>query len=430
MARPGRWGGALPLGRAHLPVCYAGGMARFEPFPGLRYDTELAPLGEVVAPPYDVVDEACRKLLATRSPYNAIHVELPEPDEARGLDRYAHAATLLDAWQREGVLRADDTAALYVYRMRFREDGLGERSTTGVIGALALDVEGGSEVLPHERTMPKPKGDRLDLLRATRTNLSPIWGLSLATGLAAACRDATGGLAAQMHVSDEEGVDHELWPVVDPTAIAAITDLVGSTPVVIADGHHRYETATFYRNEVRGATGGAGGPHDLVMALVVELSEEELVVRPTHRLVSALPADLDLVEVLQPFFEAEPTSVDLAKLPALMAERGALGLVTAEGTFLLLPTPDLEASAEADLDSSRLDVALAALPAHEIVYQHGTRPVADAVASGQSQAGFLLRPATVAQIAETAHSGRRMPPKTTFFHPKPRTGLVFRSLER
>ena len=404
-------------------------MPRLEPFAGLRYDAELAPLGEVIAPPYDVVDEAGRARLAERSPYNAIHVELPEPDEAGGLDRYAHAAVLLDRWQREGALQADDAPAYYVYRMRYHEEGLGERSTIGVIGALALDVEGGSDVLPHERTMPKPKGDRLDLLRATRTNLSPIWGLSLAAGLADTLRRAIGSQPAPMHAPDEDGVVHELWPVVEAQAIDAIRNLVASTPVVIADGHHRYETAVFYRNEVRAGAGPKEGPQDLLMALVVELADEELVVRPTHRLVSALPADLDLFDVLRPYFEVEPTSVDVAKLSTEMASRGALGLVTRTGTFLLVPTEALHAAAEADLDSSRLDVVLGVLPAHEVVYQHGTRPVADAVTSGRADVGFLLRPATVAQIAETAHSGRRMPPKTTFFHPKPRTGLVYRRLD-
>jgi uncharacterized protein (DUF1015 family) len=408
-------------------MCYAGVMPRFEPFPGLRYDNEVAPLAEVLSPPYDVVDESLRAHLAERSPYNAIHLELPVADEDHGLDRYAHAAALLRSWEREGVLRADDAPSLYIYRMRFREEDLGERVTTGVIGALGLDVEGGGEVLPHERTMPKPKGDRLDLLRATKTNLSPIWCLSLAAGLAQACGAATHSLPAPMHAQDEEGVIHELWPVTDPEAIAQISALVGSTPVVIADGHHRYETATFYRNEVRATLGEVPGPHDLVMALVVELTEDEVVVRPTHRLISALPKrEFDLLEALEPFFKAEGASSDLHRLSLEMNEHGAIGLVTRERNYLLVATPALSQAAEADLDSSRLDLALAALPAHEILYQHGARLVAEAVAQGRADAGFLLRPATVAQIAETARSGHRMPPKTTYFHPKPRTGLVFR----
>jgi uncharacterized protein (DUF1015 family) len=403
-------------------------MPRFEPFAGLRYDASEAPLADVIAPPYDIVSPDDRIQLAERSPYNAIHVELPVPDEAGGLDRYAHASSLIERWQHEGALVRDDAPSLYVYRMRYvAEDGT-ERSTTGVIGALGLDQVGGSEVLPHERTMPKPKGDRLDLLRCCRINLSPIWGLSLSAGLAAACAAATAGTPAPLAATDDEGIVHELWPVTDPGAIATITSLVSETPIVIADGHHRYETAIFYRTERRNANGDAPGAYDLVMALVVELSEQELAVQAIHRLVGGLPDDLDVLATLGAHFRVLDAPSEQTELAAAMTSTGALGLITAKGNHLLVPLPSVDEAAEADLDSSRLDVALATLPAHELTYQHGIRLASEAVAAGNAQFAFLLRPATVAQIADTAHSGRRMPPKTTFFHPKPRTGMVFRAV--
>jgi len=409
-------------------MCYAGEMPRFEAFPGLRYDDDAAPLSDVVAPPYDVVDEQYREKLAARSPYNAIHIELPTDDTPHDQSRYAHAAALLERWEREGALRRDDVPSLYVYRMRFRAEDGRELSSTGVIGALGLDTAGGSEVLPHERTMPRPKGDRLDLLRACRANLSPIWALSLADGLAKACIRAIGDAAAPMSATDDEGIVHELWPVVDTGAIATITGLVATTPVVIADGHHRYETATFYRAERRGANGDQPGDYDLVMALIVELSEDELSIRPIHRLVSGLPEGFDFVGALSGLVEVQEGPADTTALVAAMAEVGALGLVSPAGNYLLVPRPELDDAAEADLDSSRLDAALAGLPAHEVTYQHGAGLAARAVERGSAQAAFLLRPATVQQIAETASSGRRMPPKTTFFHPKPRTGMVFRTI--
>jgi len=407
-------------------MCYAGEMPRFEPFAGLRYDAHAAPLADVIAPPYDVVSAGDRARLASRSPFNSILVELPEADEAGGTDRYATAAALLEKWERDGAVRRDPSPSFYVYRMSFESEDGSQRSTTGVIGALALDQVGGSEVLPHERTMPKPKGDRLDLLRACRANLSPIWGLSLTEGLAKACVAATGSAPAPMSAADEEGVVHELWPVTDAATIETIAALVAATPVVIADGHHRYETAIFYRTERQNANGGAPGAYDLVMALVVELTADELVVQAIHRLVSGLPDDFDPTVWLAESFELLDGPADPGELQAAMAGAGALGLVRPEGNLLLVPRPWVLESAEADLDSSRLDVALAALPAHELAYQHGSGLAAEAVASGRAQLAFLLRPATVAQIADTAHSGRRMPPKTTFFHPKPRTGMVFR----
>jgi len=402
-------------------------MPRFEPFTGLRYDPRAATLGDVIAPPYDVVSPEDRSRLAARSPYNAIRVELPVADEALGSDRYATAAALLEQWERDGVLRRDGDPAFYVYRMRFQSEDGSERSTTGVIGALALDHVGGSEVLPHERTMPKPKGDRLDLLRACRANLSPIWGLSLSEGLARACA-AVAASPVDAQAVDEDGVVHELWRVADPSTVESIATLVAATPVVIADGHHRYETAIFYRTERQAASSGQPGAYDLVMALIVELTSDELVVQAIHRLVSGLPEELDVRATLAESFEITDGPEDPADLLAAMTSVGAIGLVSPAGNLLLVPRPSILESAEADLDSSRLDVALATFPAHELTYQHGTALAADAVASGRSQLAFLLRPATVAQIADTAHSGRRMPPKTTFFHPKPRTGMVFRSV--
>jgi uncharacterized protein (DUF1015 family) len=249
--------------------------------------------------------------------------------------------------------------------------------------------------------------------------------LSLASGLAEACEAAATGVTP-VHAVDDEGVLHELIPVSDPAAIARISDLVASTPAVIADGHHRYETAIFYQEEVRAANGDQPGDHDLVMALVVELTPEELLVQPIHRLISGLPEHFDLHGPFAAWFELQPGPADPGELMLAMRDVGALGLIEPTGTTLLIPRPEVEAAAEADLDSSRLDVALAKLPTHDLVYQHGARNVARQVADGTAQAGVLVRPATVPQIADTAHSGHRMPPKTTFFYPKPRTGLVYR----
>ena len=171
--------------------------------------------------------------------------------------------------------------------MSFTDSHGAPHSTTGVIGALAIapdGAEGPDAVLPHEQTMSKPKGDRLNLLRATRTNTSPIWGLSLSHGLTDACEAATGGSAAPKDAHDDAGVRHELWTVADPAAVERITALVGESPVLIADGHHRYETAIAYRGEVREANGDSPNDADLIMALIVELAEEELFVRPINRL--------------------------------------------------------------------------------------------------------------------------------------------------
>ena len=279
-----------------------GGVPRFEAFSGLRYNEKLLlRRTRSFCPPYDVIDDEERAALAARSPYNAIHVELPEDDAAAHQNRYEHAAAIFTSWLSEDVLQRESAPALYLYRMRFVDELGHDRSTLGVIGALEMDVRGAGVVLPHERTMPKPKGDRLDLLRATGINVSPIWGLSLTRGLAAACQSAAVGQSATT-ATDDEGVVHELIPIRDRAAIATISSLIASTPVVIADGHHRYETATFYREERRAANGDVDGDQDLVMAFVVELTPEELLVQPIHRLISA-PATSTLSAALAPWFE-------------------------------------------------------------------------------------------------------------------------------
>jgi uncharacterized protein (DUF1015 family) len=396
-------------------------MPRFQPFPGLRYASHLD-LAAVTAPPYDVLDDEEREAFAARSDRNVVHVDLP----VGGPDRYDEAAATLARWQADGTLTADDGDSFYVYRMSHTDEGGRPRRTTGVIGALGLEPPGEGDVLPHEHTTPKAKSDRLDLLRSTSHNLSPIWGLSLASGLSARC--PTDGPPTAV-VVDELGVEHALWRTTDPEALVAIGAAVGSAPVVIADGHHRYETSLAHREEVRAANGGRPGPWDLTLALVVELAEDQLSVRPIHRLLDGLPAGTDLPQALAPFFEATPAADAGPGLLDAMDAAGALGLVLpGERAWLLRPRPDAFPADLPDLDSSRLDVARAALDEHEVTYQHGAENVLRRVAAGEAAAGVLLRPASVAQIEATAHRRERMPPKTTYFHPKIRTGLVLRSL--
>ena len=355
--------------------------------------------------------------LEAQHEHNSVRVELPR-DEPHA-DRYQAAAARLEDWLAGGVLVRDEPS-FYIYRMRYPDEAGAPRHTLGVIGALGLEPPGEGDVLPHERTTPKALGDRLELLRATRTNLSPIWGLSMASGLSDRLQPERPPLAT---ATDEDGIGHDLWPVADPDEIAAIEGLVAYAPVVIADGHHRYQTGLAY--EVEGGDG-------LIMAYIVELAEDELSVRAIHRLLRGLPEGFDFRRELGRFFDLVPTGPVDETIGSRMVEAGALALVTPDGVWLLRPRTDTIAAADADLDSSRLDVALAdpAFGGAEVTFQHGWDLAAAAVDKGDAAAAVLLRPATVAQIAETGRGGQRMPPKTTFFWPKPRTGLVFREVGR
>jgi uncharacterized protein (DUF1015 family) len=260
-------------------------------------------------------------------------------------------------------------------------------------------------------------------MRATRANLSAIWVLSLAKGLTDLLPVDTEPVD---DFDDGEGVRHTVWVIDDAGDLDAIAAAVASQPVVVADGHHRYETSLAYLAERARDEGAAGGAAS-TLAYVVELVEDELTVRAIHRLVTGLPVDFDLVAALAPWFEAIGPPADGTPVTAAMDSAGALCAVLPDREVLLRPRPDALAEAR-DLDSARLDLALAALPPHRLTFQHGPDNVRRAVAGGAAQAGVLLRPASVAQIEATAHGGERMPPKTTFFHPKPKSGLVFRDL--
>jgi uncharacterized protein (DUF1015 family) len=398
-------------------------------FPGLRPDTAITgPLDDVVCPPYDIINEEQRLELLSRSPYNVVRVELPNR-------RYGEAARLFEAWKKDGALAREAAPALYGYRMTYQAVGAA-RHTLGVMGALVLEPPG-QGILPHEQTTPKAKGDRLELIRAVHANTSPIWCLCTEPGLA----DALGGPPAPRgpeaegrvaSARDNEGTLHELWPIEDRRAQEEVAKVVGARPLLVADGHHRYETALAYQAEQRaellssgrGPTGGVAG-YDAVLAFVVELSEEHLQVLAIHRLVSGMPADFDFLGLLADNFELEPTTSDGPALLGEMVDEGALAVATSSGHWLARPRPG-RPDARYDLDSSRIDAALHRLPPHALVYEHDPARALAEVRSGAANAAVLCRPATVSQIARTAEGGERMPPKTTFFWPKPRTGMVFR----
>lgn len=401
-------------------------MPPFSPFPGIRYTDRFDP-AEVTAPPYDVIDEDDRAALVARSDRNAVLFDLPV--EADGADRYTAAATTFDAWRAEGTLVTDDHPTFTIYRMTYTDDQGRPARTLGIIGALDLSRPHEGRILPHEHTTPKAKTDRLDLLRATCANLSAIWVLSPAEGLTDLIEPDG---PPRDEWTDDDGVGHATWILSDPATVAAVVRRIGSAPVVVADGHHRYETALTHRDERRAAAGPeADLGSDAVMALVVELTPDELTVRPIHRLVGGLDADALRIAMARWFTptgsQVSADAVADGSVLARMEEAGAVAVVAADGrATLLAPEPGAFTRVE-DLDSARVAHALRRIDATDVRFQHGTDLVQRAVMDGTAGTGLLLRPATVEQIADNAETGDRMPAKTTFFHPKPKTGVVFRA---
>ena len=408
-------------------------MPEFSAFAGVRYDCRAAgsDLEVLSAPPYDVIDEDRRAALEAGDPHNAVRLLLPRDHTADG-DRYDRAAAALDAWQRTGVLAVDATPRFYAYRMQFRGPHGEPRHTRGVIGALTLPEAGDASVLPHERTVAKAKSDRLALLRATRANLDPIWGLSLDPGLTAAL-EPDAPLATCV---DVDGVVHELGAIDDPDRIADVRARVSGAPLVLADGHHRFETACAYRDELR-AAGHDPGPAAAIMMLVVELVDDELDIEPIHRLVD-LPPGMRWREQLADAFEivdAGPNSAEgVDVLIDRMASAHALGLVDDAGLALAIPRPELRAAALADehpvvaaTDAAVVEALVRPrLPEATWRYWHDAALVATQVDKGAATAAILCSPVSVAQTRAAAVDRARMPQKTTFFTPKPLSGMVFR----
>jgi uncharacterized protein (DUF1015 family) len=392
---------------------------RFEPFAALRYAS--SDIDDLIAPPYDVLSDADVDALEERSPHNIVHVDVPR--ERDGDDRYSAAGERLRAWVDEGVLVRDPEPSFTLYRMAFTDDTGREREIVGVLGGLEVVDEGAGRVLPHERTTPKAKSDRLDLTRATRTNMSPVWGLSLASGLTSVLVEPGESIASVV----VDGVTHSVERVTDAERVQAISAMVWSDDVLIADGHHRYSIARTYRDEVRAETGSDETPAELTLAFVSELVEEQLSVAAIHRVYRGI-SRVDLVAALSRSFEPWQIGKVGPHTLAEMEQQGYLCLVYPDGTGdWLMPRAGAFDDVRA-LDGAWLEHALQGVD-HEVAYQHGVQEVLDLMRDDRSvTACVLIRPVSVAEIERTAREGLLMPPKSTFFTPKLRTGLVIREL--
>ncbi len=439
-------------------------MPEIRAFRALRYNPEMLPdLARVVAPPYDVISPGRRSELAARDPHNVVAVDLPvdagaaDPDE-----KYRQAARTFAGWRADGTLRKDRQPSLYVYEQEYTVPGTSlRRVQRGFHGRLRLEAFGpGAGVLPHERTLAGPKEDRYKLMRASGANFSAVMVLyDDASGAAHGLLAEATEMAAVADVRDDDGVRHRLWVVPDegPTAplVAGLRDAAGREPVTIADGHHRYETALRYRDERRMTRScEVDPPFDFVLALFMDTSAEPLLALPTHRVARAVSAAGGLVEaaVSSGLFDAAPA--DRAALlttfgPEALAPggRGRIGLWTRGGGAVLTArresfAPLLPSGGEAvrRLDVTLLSATLERLCAIDRAATTTgdrvafTKDVAEAIAwvderVEAADAAFLLEATPVAEIVAVARDGDVMPPKSTYFYPKPVTGFVLNPLE-
>ena len=433
-------------------------MPEVRPFRALRYESEIiGDLAAVVSPPYDVISPTEAAVLLARHPKNVVRLDLPVGEQGDGPDdRYRRAARTFAAWRSDGTFHKDPRPSLYVYEQAYRLPGSTiERVQRGFFGRLRLEPFGpGSGVLPHEQTMSASREDRYKLLRATGVNTSPVVGLySDPAGQAARILDEVARTTPIADVSDVDGVRHRMWalPAEGSGAgqVASLISAAGAGPITIADGHHRYETALRYRDERRMSRSCEEDPaFDYILALFLDAASP-LTVLPTHRVVGGLGDDGvgALRRGLADLFDEDPVEGPSSLLAAFGAAQpargghGRIGLWTRAGAAILTARraafePLLPASGEAlrQLDVSLLQVALerlvgidqAALTAGRVTYTKSADEAIGWVNVGTDGAdvAFLLEPTPVASIVEVAREGDLMPPKSTYFYPKPLTGLV------
>jgi uncharacterized protein (DUF1015 family) len=417
-------------------------MAEIEPLRALHYDpARTGGLQDVVAPPYDVIDADQRAALAAQSPYNVVKVDLPQGEP----DPYAAAAELLATWRDQGIVIQDEDPAIWALEQDYVGPDGRARTRRGFLARVRVGEYGAGRIRPHERTHPGPKEDRLKLTRATRANLSPIFSLysdpdqTAWSALAPATAEAPWA-----ETRDPDGTVNRLWRVSDPDAIEQVRRATADAELLIADGHHRYETARVYAEEI-----GGEGDHRYVLMCLVALEDPGLTVFPTHRLVRGLSSaqQATLAHAIQRDFVTEPLP-DTESLPP--AENDAIQIGYIDAHFrrpyrLTLKGPEIadaalpgHAEPYRRLDTAVLEALIlkGALGMTDdqidhldgLGYARDDAQALELVLSGDYDVAFFMAPTPVERVQDVAAAGESMPPKSTYFFPKVPTGLLFNPL--
>lgn len=379
------------------------------------YDPAVAGSLELVtAPPYDVISDARRREHLSASPFSVVHLDLAEgsSDPADPGSRYARAAELLRTWEAGGALVRTEEPSYFAYEMRFSHEGRSKR-VRGVLGAIELEDWGGG-VVPHERTMPGPVEDRLRLLRAIRTHLSPVYGT-----VDGPCPPLTQLLdsvtAVEPHsvVADEQGVQHRMWPIAGNEPIGG---WLAAEPLLIADGHHRYTTALHYRSERRAAEGP--GPWDRLLTFVVDAGSERISVSPFHR--------VQLGGTVPEIGTPAPSLADV--LSALSDDDLVIGVSIGRGAGVEYRTVRLHGDPPA-VRALHAEVLDGRVPPLELRFVPDAHQADATVRDGSAVAAWFLPATRPDRIRKVVQRGERLPQKSTYFWPKPRTGVVMMPLE-
>jgi len=421
-----------------------------------------------VTQPYDKITPAMQERYYQSSPYNLVRIILGKrlPTDGDAENVYTRAAASLRDWRQTGILRRDPEPSLYLYSQTFRlpgdvpgsvPGGQASAERRGFIALGRIEEYSAGVVFRHEQTLAKPKADRLDLLRATRAHFGQIFVLYSGAGKVDALLDSAAARNSDIEVTDEYDVVHRVWKISDPSVIASVQEQMRDRKLIIADGHHRYETALAYRNERRAEADTGTGlpvPYDSAMMTFVDMSRPGMVILPTHRLVFGLRSfsAAQFQAEARKYFDLEEVDagIDAARAIAILRQAGhagtALLAVAAERAFLL-HTPNAMGArffGKVSLRQQALDVVqlhkcllegVLKISEEAIRNQEKVsycREAADAqlqVRSGKVQVAFLMNPVRMEQVRDIAFAGEVLPQKSTDFYPKLLSGLTIYALE-
>ena len=431
-------------------------MATISPFRAWRYAPDRVAVQEVVTQPYDKISPEMQERYYKANPYNLVRIILGRhlAGDGEGENAYTRAAASFQDWRQTGVLRQDTEPSLYGYSQTFTIPGTSTPAERrGFIAAGQIEEYSAKVVFRHEQTLSKPKADRLNLLRATRAHFGQIFMLYNGAGKVDALLESPD--PPVIEVQDEYSIMHRVWKVSDPAAIARVQDEMSQKNLIIADGHHRYETALAYRDERRAAAGHTRpAPYESVMMTFVDMDRPGLVVLPTHRVVFGLPSfspDRFQTDVRY-YFNVEDVdpSLDAARATAILRQAGLAGtalLAVSSGRAFLLHTPQatgIPQFAGLSLRQQSLDIVqlhkcllerVLNISEESVRNQQNVsycREAADALAqvrSGKAQMAFLLNPVRIGQVRNIAFAGEVLPQKSTDFYPKLLSGLTVYALD-
>lgn len=411
-------------------------MADIIPFKGILYNVSKVSIEDVLAPPYDLITPEYQEELYRKSPYNVVRIDFgkEQPEDTEADNKYTRAKGYLEKWIDEGILIGSDRPSFYAYEMSYAIDGE-EKRLIGFLGLVKLEEFSKGKIHPHECTYSKPKQDRLSLLRTCEANTSPIFSLYKSTDKkVSSFLSEVAQTRPYLEAADAAGAVHRLWQIDRKEDSEMIREEFRDKDIVIADGHHRYETSLEFQREMKGKRLSSSGnePSDYVLMFLANMLDSGITILPTHRLVREIPEDIHMR--FSEYFEIEPVSADFDIAKQISGRKHAFGFFQNREEMWYRLTFNGRNLSEVHPAMREIDVIILhdlvlkkILEVKDVAYEMDMKKALEKVRNGMFRAALFLNPTKVEDVEKAAFTSVRMPPKSTYFYPKLLTGVVINS---